>query len=291
MSIQHFSHLLFSKIKTQEVKLIEYETPLKSDQQKTDMGTLYEGFELDRNVPIYDSFSNIKGLSHVKFAATDANILLERNLPEYQTHSNLTSGERKFNMIHKDIELERNMPEYQLFSNVNGGGMKKISVTPDKEMILDRNLPEYQVRSNMTSGTKISFVHDDIVLERNVPEYDSFSNISGNKKVEFIHNDIELSRVLPEHEAQTNHSENRRKTLLHEKMKEYERKAILSQMSTNDSKKGEMNRNNATEYTKLQDKLQAGEFVNSGFVPTVGRTQEMNVRIGENSKNLRVRRE
>jgi len=89
----------FSKIKTQDVKLIEYETPLKGDQQKTDMDKLYEGFELDRNVPIYDSFSNIKGLSHVKFAATDANILLERNLPEYQTHSNLTSGERKFNNV------------------------------------------------------------------------------------------------------------------------------------------------------------------------------------------------
>jgi len=275
----------FSKIKTQEVKLIEYETPLKGDQQKTDMDKLYEGFELDRNVPVYDSFSNIKGLSHVKFAATDANILLERNLPEYQTHSNLTSGERKFNnVIHKDIELERNLPEYQLFSNVNGGGMKKISVTPDKEMILDRNLPEYQVRSNITSGTKISFVHDDIVLERNVPEYDSFSNISGNKKVEFIHNDIELSRVLPEHEAQTNHSENRRKTLLHEKMKEYERKSILSQMSTNDSRKGDESQVNSRTFNHLHEKLQAGEFNNPGFVPQVDRMFNTNYKM-DNEKS------
>ena len=139
--------------------------------------------------------------------------------------------------------------------------------------------------------SKISYIHDDIVLERNVPEHETTSNTSGNQKIEYIHSDIELDRVLPEHEATTNISQNMRKTLLHNKMKEYDRKTILSQMSTNDSKKGDMNRNNATQYNKLQDKIQPGEFVNSGFVPMVGRTQEMNVRMGENSKNLRVRRE
>ena len=276
----------FSKIKTQDVMLIEYQS-MKRGNEKFEM--VHENFELERNIPEYDAFSNIK-MSGDKFTMNIHNdIELERNLPEYQLYSNKNVLGKNHIIAINDIELERNLPEYQLYSNKNDIG--KSIMTPVNDIILERNLPEYNVSSVASRGSKISYIHDDIVLGRNVPEHETTSNTSGNQKIEYIHSDIELARVLPGHEATTNISQNMRKTLIHNKMKEYERKAILSQMYTNDSKKGEMNRNNATEYTKLQDKLQAGQFVNSGFVPTVGRTQEMNVRMGENSKNLRVRRE
>jgi hypothetical protein len=228
-----------------------------------------------------------------KFEMVHENFELERNIPEYDAFSNIRMTADKFvTNIHNDIQLDRNLPEYQLYSNKNDVVMGK-RIEASNDIILSRNLPEYNVSSVASSNnkSKISYIHDDIVLHRNVPEYETFSNTSGNEKIEYIHSDIELERVLPGHEATTNISQNMRKTLLHNKMKEYERKAILSQMSTNDSKKGEINSNNAKEYNKLQDKIQPGEFVNSGFVPTVGRTQEMNVRMVENSKNLRVRRE
>jgi len=301
----------FSKIRTQEVTLIEYQTALQGNQ-KTDMEKIHEGFELDRNIPVYDSFSNMKGLSHIKFA-NDNEILLERNLPEYQTHSNLTSNEKRNNLIHKDIELDRNLPEYQLYSNAVGVKGNSV-ITPDKEIILDRNMPEYQMHSNVNNGTKIAFMHNDIVLDRNVPEHHSFSNISGNQKtnflqsekdmvlsrnvpehtsfsntsgnqkMEFIHDDIELARVLPEHEAQTNISQNMRKTLIHDKMKEYERKSILSQMSTNDSRKGDESKVTSRNFNHLHEKIQAGEFTNPGFVPQVDRMHNTNYKM-DNEKS------
>jgi len=280
----------FSKIKTQDVMLIEYQSTKKGNDKYE---LVHENFELERNIPEYDAFSNIK-MSGDKFTMNIHNdIELGRNIPEYQLYSNKNVLGKNHIIAMNEIELERNLPEYQLYSNKNDVGKRTNNITPVNDIILERNIPEYNVTSMASSGvkSKISYIHDDIVLGRNVPEHETTSNTSGNQKIEYIHSDIELDRVLPGHEATTNISQNMRKTLLHNKMKEYERKAILSQMSTNDSKKGEINSNNAKAYNKLQEKIQPGEFVNSGFVPTVGRTQEMNVRMGENSKNLRVRRE
>lgn len=274
-----FNSFDFSNIKTQDVQIIEYTTSLKGNE-KTEF--IHENFELERNIPVYDLQTNMQGLSHIKFAANDSDIHLTRNVPEYQTQSNFTSN-KKYNIIHKDLELERNIPEYQLFSNVQGN--KASLIRHDKDMELQRNIPEYNLQSNLTSGNKISFVHDDIILERNVPEYNSFSNISGNQKTDFIHEDIELDRVLPEHEAQTNISQNLRKTNLHEKMKDYERKMVLSNLSTNDSKTGDITKVNSRDFY-LQDKLQPGEFHNAGFVPKVERTHNINYSMNDDKLNM-----
>jgi hypothetical protein len=214
-----------SKIKMQDVKLIEYTTAVKGNEK---VELVHEMFELERNVPVYDSHTNVQGLSHIKFAANDENIHLTRNLPEYQFFSNATSK---------------------------------------------------------NSASKIS--HNDIILTRNVPEHTSHSNISGNQKTNFIHNDIELTRVLPEHEATTNISQNMRKTNLHDKMKEYERKSILSHMTTNDSKTGDISKS-SREY-HLNDKIQAGEFNNPGFVPQVDRMYNTNYNM--NNDKLKIAKE
>ena len=247
----------FSKIKTQDVMLIEYEST-KRGNEKYEM--VHENFELERNIPEYDTYSNIK--MNDKFVTN----------------------------IHKDVELGRNLPEYNIYSNKNDVDR---SLGIEYDIQLERNLPEYQIKTVKTNNTnsKISYIHDDVVLSRNVPEYETYSQKSGNEKIEYIHSDIELHRVLPEHEATTNISQNMRKTLLHNKMKDYERKAILSTMSTNDSRKGEINMNNATNYS-LQDKIQPGEFVNAGFVPLVERTQGMgNIRMVDNNRKLRIKRD
>jgi hypothetical protein len=244
-----------SKIKTQDSVLIEFEGNKKGNE-KYEM--IHENFELLRNVPEYDMYSNVV-------------------------------GGNKFNVnIHNDMELSRKMPEYNVFSNKNDA-KKNYVIEADNEIVLNRNLPEYEMSSVKNGGhSKISFIHDDVVLSRNVPEHSGYSNTSGTEKIEYIHSDIELERVLPEYEATTNISQNMRKTLLHNKMKEYERKAILSQMTTNDSKKGEMNMNNATE-RKLPERVQPGEFVNSGFVPKVERFQGMeNIRMINNNRKLKV---
>lgn len=247
----------FSKIKTQDVMLIEYESTKKGNE-KYEM--VHENFEL------------------------------ERNIPEYETYSNIRMNDKFVTSIHKDVELGRNVPEYDVYSNKNDV-VRNLGIEYDIQ--LERNIPEYDMRTAKTNNnTKISYIHDDIVLSRNVPEHKSFSQKSGTEKIEYIHNDIELSRVLPEHEATTNISQNMRKTLLHNKMKEYERKAVLSTMSTNDSKKGEININNATDYRNLVEKVQPGEFVNAGFVPQVERSQGMgNIRMIDNNRKLKISRE
>jgi hypothetical protein len=184
-----------SKIKTQDVKLIEYTTAVKGNE-KVEM--VHEMFELERNVPIYDSHTNVKGLSHIKFASSDA-----------------------------DLHLTRNLPEYQLFANTS-------------------------------------------------------SNNSHNKS--YLHKDIVLTRVLPEHEATTNISQNMRKTNLHDKMKEYERKSILSHMSTNDSMMGDTSKSSRDYH--LDDKLQPGEFNNPGFVPQVDRMYNTSYNMNTNKSKI-----
>ena len=62
-------------------------------------------------------------------------------------------------------------------------------------------------------------------------------------------------------------------------MKEYERKSVLSQMATNDSRKGDTTKENSREFNHLHEKLQAGEFNNPGFVPQVDRMYNTNYKI------------
>lgn len=303
----------FSQIKTNDVKLIEYTTALKGNE-KTEM--THENFEFERNIPEYEVYSNIKMASEKFNTNIHKDLELERNIPEYDLYSSKKGGSMKIKMMHEnDIKLDRNLPEYQLFSNTKSQNSKIAFVHDD--LILDRNLPEYNSFSNISGNEKIAFIHndislernipehtsfsntsssnnnkiaflhDDLVLERNVPEHMSFSNTSGNQKVDYIHGDIALDRVLPEHEATTNISQNMRKTLLHTSMKEYERKGIISQMSTNDSKMGdETQKNSSRDYNHLPEKIQPGEFVNPGFVPLVDRTQPMNVKMDGRKSNL-----
>ena len=187
-----------NNVKTKDYQLIEYTTPL-SGNEKTEY--IHENFELERNVPEYQTYTNTQGHSKISFIHDD--IELEKNLPEYQSRTN-TQGHSKISFIHDDLELERNMPEYQTFSNKLGNS-KTLFIHEDLE--LERTMPEYQTFSNKLGNSKTTFIHGDIELERNMPEYQSQTNTVGTRKnVNFIHNDIELDRNLPQYENRTNNN-------------------------------------------------------------------------------------
>jgi hypothetical protein len=282
-----------NNVKTKDYQLIEYTTPL-SGNEKTQY--IHENFELERNLPEYQTFSNTQGHSKISFIHND--LELERNMPEYQTFSN-TQGHSKISFIHDDLELERNMPEYQTFSNKLGNS-KTSFIHGDLE--LERNMPEYQSRTN-TVGTRknVNFIHNDIVLEKNLPQYEnrtnnngvkngssfihkdleleknlptyeSRTNTVGNAKVSFIHKNIELDRNLPEYQTTSNIKFSGQKNIKPEHVRELERKAVLAQFSANQKKNGEHNISNR-QYT-LEEKIQPGGFTNSGVIPVFNRTQE-----------------
>ena len=121
-------------------------------------------------------------------------------------------------------------------------------------------------------------------MERNVPIYHSKTNNQGTKHTIYIHNDVELDRVLPEHSAFTNITKNIQKTLGHEYMKEYERKAVLGELQTNDSKKGEHNISSTT--VNLNEKMQIGEYNGRGTIPVIERLQGMNYNMNSDKSKL-----
>ena len=116
--------------------------------------------------------------------------------------------------------------------------------------------------------------HEELELERVLPVYNTSSNIKGNgEHINYIHKNIELNRTLPEHQSSTNIKQNIQKTLKHDYMKELERKSYLTNMATNNNKKGE-NNVSSRNYV-LEDKLQYGEYNIPANIPVFERTQQM----------------
>jgi hypothetical protein len=198
-----------------------------------------------------------------------------------EIYSNKASNEQ-IKYIHENFELEKNLPNYNVISNKNTLG--NIQYMNETELELERSLPQYEQKTNNKSFGTIKFIHEDKKLDRNMPVYQSKTNKQGNKQTIYIHNDVELNRVLPEHTAFTNITKNIQKTVNHEHMKEYERKAVLGDFYTNDSKKGEHNISSTT--FNLDDKMQLGEYDGRGTIPVVDRLQGMNYKIKSEKANL-----
>ena len=256
-----------SNIKQKDFLLVEYSTAKRENKQTGDL--IKENFELERTLPVYLSQTNNMGMNNrVSYIHDD--LELDRNLPEYQSYSNINS-KKQTSLYHNDLELDRNLPEYQSYSNINS---KKQTPLYHNDLELDRNLPEYQSRTNFNSMKQTPIFHEELELERVLPVYNTSSNIKGTgEHINYIHKDIELNRTLPEHQSSTNIKQNTQKTLKHDYMKELERKAYLTNMVTNNNKKGENNISSRT-YT-LDDKLQYGEYNIPANIPVFERTQPM----------------
>jgi hypothetical protein len=293
-----FNEQDLSNIKQKDFLLVEYSTAKSENRQKGDL--IKENFELDRTLPVYLSQTNNMGMNNrVSYIHDDIEldrnlpeyqsytninskkqrllyhdeIELDRNLPEYQSHTNFNSTKKQTPMYHDELELDRNLPEYQSHTNFNS--MKNQTPLYHNEIELERNLPEYQSHSNSSSSMKQTpLYHEELELERVLPVYNSSSNIKGTGEViNYIHKDIELNRTLPEHQSSTNIKQNTQKTLKHDYMKELERKSYLTNMATNNNKKGE-NNVSSRKYV-LEDKLQYGEYNSPANIPVFERTQQM----------------
>ena len=259
-----------SNIKQKDYLLVEYSTAKSENRQTGDI--VKENFALERTLPVYLSQTNNMGLNNnVSYIHDD--IELDRNLPEYQSRTNYNSMKNQTPLYRDEIELGRNLPEYQSRTNFNLN-MNQTPLYRD-EIELDRNLPEYQSHTNYNSNMKQTPIfHDELELERVLPVYNTKSNIKGTGEViNYIHKDIELSRTLPEYQSSTNIKQNTQKTLKHDYMKELERKSYLTNMATNNNKKGE-NNVSSRNYI-LEDKLQYGEYNIPANIPVFERTQQM----------------
>ena len=194
-------------------------------------------------------------------------------LVEYSAPKNVNKQPNN-NLIQENyVELERTLPVYMSQTN-NMGLNNSVSYIHD-DIELDRNLPEYQSRTNFNSNMKHTpLFHDELELERVLPVYHTSSNIKGTgEHINYIHKDVELERTLPEYQTSTNIKQNTQKILKHDYMKELDRKTYLSNMSTNNNKKGE--NNVSSRAYNLEDKLQYGEYNIPANIPTFERTQPM----------------
>ena len=208
---------------------------------------------------------------------------LDRNLPEYEVHSNLMGDNKKVSFIHDDLELERNLPEYQTRTNTNGS-RKDVNFI-HKDLELERNLPEYQTRTNTNGSRKdINFIHKELELERNLPEYQTKTNIIGNAKVSFIHKNVELERNLPEYQSNTNIKYNTQKNIQPEHIRENDRKVVATNFFSNENKMGESNISSRN-YNHLEERRQRGGFENPGSIPTFERKQN-EMKISESEKSI-----
>lgn len=142
-----------NNVKTKDVTLIEYSTPLKSNGHTS---VIHENFELDRTLPLYESKTNL-----------------------------YSKGNNSF--IHNDLELERTLPEYHSRTNSN---INKFGSHYNEDLILERVLPNYESSSNFKgTGEQIKYIHKDLELERTLPEHQSKTNIkqSGQKTIKHEH--------------------------------------------------------------------------------------------------------
>ena len=144
-------------LKTKDTNSINYTTTL-SGIEKTNH--IYENFELlDRNLPEYEAHSNLMGDSKkVSFIHDD--LELERNLPEYQTKTNII-GNAKVSFIHKNIELERNLPEYQTNTNIKYNTQKNIK-------------PEYIRENERKTVATNFFANENKIGESNISSRDYY---------------------------------------------------------------------------------------------------------------------
>ena len=167
--------------------------------------------------------------------------------------------------------------------NINVQAQKNGLTSQGKQLVyenfeLKRNIPVFQTHTNLNSkhSSRLKFLknENDIRLTKNIPVYQTSTNTKGIEKIKYIHNEINLDKNLPEYQATTNSSLNMQKKLQHETMKEYTRKAVLMNQSTNNSVKGNTNIS-STNY-HLEDKIQAGEFFVPPSIPVVERLQQQN---------------
>ena len=162
-------------IKTKDVTLIEYSTPLNTNGQ---INYIHENFELERTLPYHESRTNSNSTKLNSFIHDDIN--LDRVLPYHESRTN--SNSTKLNsFMHDDINLDRVLPNYIAMSNNKGNGERINYIHKDIE--LNRTLPEHQSKTNIKQNGQKTLKHE-YIKELDRKSYVSNMETNNNKQGE-----------------------------------------------------------------------------------------------------------
>ena len=134
-------------IKDKDLLNINYDTQKNGGYTKIDY--IHDDIDLDRNIPVYNAYSNNKGEQKITYIHDD--IYLDRNIPEYNASTNLKQNSER-TLEHEHMrELTRNMPEHNAATNLKQNYEKNLKHEYMKE--LNRNMPLANANTNQrTSG-------------------------------------------------------------------------------------------------------------------------------------------
>jgi hypothetical protein len=103
-----------------------------------------------------------------------------KEINQYTYSSKMRGGDVQ-NYIHDDMILERNIPNYN--TDTNKSSTLKHNLYSENDMVLEKNIPEYSTMSNKNNNIYTSIGLDgELVLEKNIPEYNISTNLRDNKK-------------------------------------------------------------------------------------------------------------
>ena len=180
-----------SNFNTKDVTLIEYTTPLKSNG-KTEF--IHENFELDRNLPIYNSSTN-SGFNKTTNLDFHNDLILDRVLPVYNSTTNIKGNGEHVSYIHDDLELEKNLPEHSQRTNFTKGTQNILKHEYMKDYERKAYLGKMDTNSsgvgdNVKSARKYN-LEDKLQLGEynipaSIPSLDRLSNVNTNFETERV---------------------------------------------------------------------------------------------------------
>jgi hypothetical protein len=140
----------------------------------------------------------------------DINIELERNLPEYSSHTNMSENIAMYIAPDKEIILEQNMPHYllqtQKSKNMAGNGVL------NDEIYLENNMPHYLLQTQKSDNSNFARVNHEVghEFENNIPHYLLQTQKSDGKNFVRVNHEVgyEFENNMPLTTAQTNKTEN-----------------------------------------------------------------------------------
>jgi hypothetical protein len=148
-------------IKEKNALNVSYDTQKAGAYTKTDLN--YDDLELERNIPIYDIFSNNKGNEKVSYIHDD--IVLERTLPEYNMATNIKQNTEK-TLEHEYIkEQKRNMPLTTMIPNSKTFGETNISST-DYKLNSKISVGGYEGRAQIPNSNRSQSVRENFESEK-----------------------------------------------------------------------------------------------------------------------------
>jgi hypothetical protein len=212
--------------------------------------------------------------------ADDINIELERNLPEYSSHTNMSENIAMYIAPDKEIILEQNMPHYllqtQKSKNMAGNGVL------NDEIHLENNMPHYLLQTQKSDNSNFARVNHEVghEFENNIPHYLLQTQKSDGKNFVRVNHEVghEFENNIPHYLLQTQKSDGKNFVRVnHEVGYEFENNMPLTTAQTNKTENIQIDAPTRS-FNRLAPSLHPGEFKG---VPTLPQTQR-NIQYNQN---------